>query len=206
VSRDEDYELWLAMNEDFEASAPAQTPTIIDVPPAEPTPPAEVPVEFVQIFEQAVDQEESEQGEEEVEFEFENSPNLFKEPQTNPIVIQPGDPLATGSIITDAGEIVLTGSIELPVLPTTGGIAIVQLPEGSEADTSLAGDFAENYVSSIAPVRASGVMNSRARESVLPIKNRRGESQSVLLGVASILMVTVGALLIAAFWLGALKF
>ena len=95
MSRDEDYELWLAMNEDFEASAPAQTPTIIDVPPAEPTPPAEVPVEFVQIFEQAVDQEESEQGEEEVEFEFENSPNLFKEPQTNTIVIQPLDPLAT---------------------------------------------------------------------------------------------------------------
>jgi hypothetical protein len=238
VSRDEDYELWLAMNEDFESATSAQgtiAPEALSPEPAaavalanpepepdleqapeiespftfsfsEPTPPVEVPAEFGQIIEQAVDQEESDQAEEEVEFEFENSPNLFKEPQTNTIVIQPLDPLAAGSIITDAGEIVLTGSIELPVLPTTGGIAIVQLPEGGEADSSLAGDFAENYVSSIAPVRASGVMNSRARESVLPIKNRRGESQSVLLGVASILMVTVGALLIAAFWLGALKF
>ena len=228
MNRDEDYELWLAMNEDFESAASPQStiapeevspepvapepmPEPMPEPPvtfsfSEPTPPVEVPVEFGQIIEQAVDQEESDQGEEENEFEFEKSPNLFKEPQTNTIVIQPLDPLATGSIITDAGEIVLTGSIELPVLPTTGGIAIVQLPEGGEADTSLAGDFAENYVSSIAPVRASGVMNSRARESVLPIKNRRGESQSVLLGVASILMVTVGALLIAAFWLGALKF
>lgn len=229
MSRDEDYELWLAMNEDFESAASPQTAFVteelspapvasepVPVPEpepeqpvtfsfSEPTPPVEVPVEFGPIIEEAVDQEESDQGEEEIEFEFEKSPNLFKEPQTNTIVIQPLDPLATGSIITDAGEIVLTGSIELPVLPTTGGIAIVQLPEG-EADTSLAGDFAENYVSSIAPVRASGVMNSRARESVLPIKNRRGESQSVLLGVASILMVTVGALLIAAFWLGALKF
>jgi hypothetical protein len=228
VNRDEDYELWLAMNEDFESAASPQStiapeevspepvapepmPEPMPEPPvtfsfSDPTPPVEVPVEFGQIIEEAVDQEESDQGEEEIEFEFEKSPNLFKEPQTNTIVIQPLDPLATGSIITDAGEIVLTGSIELPVLPTTGGIAIVQLPEGGEADTSLAGDFAENYVSSIAPVRASGVMNSRARESVLPIKNRRGESQSVLLGVASILMVTVGALLIAAFWLGALKF
>jgi len=206
VSRDDDYELWLAMNEDFEAAAKSQAPTVIDVPPAEPASAAEVPVEFELIFAKAVDQEDSEQDEEEVEFEFENSPNLFKEPQTNTIMIQPVDPLAVGSIITDAGEIVLTGSIELPVLPTTGGIAIIQMPEGAEADATLAGDFADNYVSSIAPIRASGVMNSRARESVLPIKNRRGESQSVLLGVASILMVTVGALLIAAFWLGALKF
>lgn len=195
MTRDEDYELWLAMNEDFEAANAA------------PVPPAQVPAEFAQIIEQAVDQEEESPEEDiEPELEFELSPNLFREPQTNTIIVQPVDPLATGSIITDAGEIVLTGSIELPVLPTTGGIAIIQMPEGDDADASLAEDFAENYVSTIAPVRASGVMNSRARESVLPIKNRRGESQAVLLGVASILMVTVGALLIAAFWLGALKF
>ena len=195
MTRDEDYELWLAMNEDFEAANAA------------PVPPAQVPAEFAQIIEQAVDQEEVSPEEDfEPELEFELSPNLFREPQTNTIIVQPIDPLATGSIITDAGEIVLTGSIELPVLPTTGGIAIIQMPEGEDADASLAEDFAENYVSTIAPVRASGVMNSRARESVLPIKNRRGESQAVLLGVASILMVTVGALLIAAFWLGALKF
>jgi hypothetical protein len=197
MTRDEDYELWLAMNEDF------GTPVVEEQPAVE----AQVPAEFTPIFEQAVDQEvlEAEEPTNQT-LEFELSPSLIREPQTNTIVIQPTDPLATGTIITDSGEVVLTGSIELPVLPTTGGIAIVQLPEGAEADESLAEDFAENYVSSIAPVRASGVMNSRARESVLPIKNRRGESQTVLLGVTSILMVTVGALLIAAFWLGVLKF
>jgi hypothetical protein len=196
MTRDEDYELWLAMNEDF------GTPVVEEQPAVE----AQVPAEFTPIFEQAVDQEvlEAEEPTNQT-LEFELSPSLIREPQTNTIVIQPTDPLATGTIITDSGEVVLTGSIELPVLPTTGGIAIVQLPEGAEADESLAEDFAENYVSSIAPVRASGVMNSRARESVLPIKNRRGESQTVLLGVTSILMVTVGALLIAAFWLGVLK-
>lgn len=197
MTRDEDYELWLAMNEDF------GTPVVEEQPAVE----VQVPAEFTPIFEQAVDQEvlEAEEPTNQT-LEFELSPSLIREPQTNTIVIQPTDPLATGTIITDSGEVVLTGSIELPVLPTTGGIAIVQLPEGAEADESLAEDFAENYVSSIAPVRASGVMNSRARESVLPIKNRRGESQTVLLGVTSILMVTVGALLIAAFWLGVLKF
>ena len=197
MTRDEDYELWLAMNEDFGASVVEEQPAVA----------VQVPAEFTPIFEQAVDQEvlEAEEPTNQT-LEFELSPSLIREPQTNTIVIQPTDPLATGTIITDSGEVVLTGSIELPVLPTTGGIAIVQLPEGAEADESLAEDFAENYVSSIAPVRASGVMNSRARESVLPIKNRRGESQTVLLGVTSILMVTVGALLIAAFWLGVLKF
>lgn len=206
MNRDEDYELWLAMNEDFEAAASTPSP-VSHSAAAEPELSPEVPVLFAQILENVKDPEETPLEEEfEPEPEFELSSSLFREPQTNTITIQPIDPLAAGSIITDAGEIVLTGSIELPVLPTTGGIAIIQLPEGDEADSSLADDFAENYVSSIAPVRASGVMNSRARESVLPIKNRRGESQAVLLGVASILMVTVGALLIAAFWLGALKF
>jgi hypothetical protein len=195
LSRDEDYELWLAMNEDFEQAQ------VTEVAPVE----AVVPAEFAPIFEQSVDQEEIE-AEEPVAptLEFELSPSLIREPQTNTIVIQPVDPLATGSISTDAGEIVLTGSIELP--PITGGIEIVSMPDENKADANLADDFADNYVSSIAPVRASGVMNSRARESVLPIKNRRGESQAVLLGVTSILMVTVGALLIAAFWLGVLKF
>ncbi|MCX8529876.1 MAG: hypothetical protein ORN27_07415 [Rhodoluna sp.] len=197
MSKDEDYELWLAMNEDFGVPAEALEPEKV----------AEVPVEFEPILEQSVDQEVAELEEPASStLEFELSPSLIREPQTNSIIVQPIDPLATGSIITDAGEIVLTGSIELPVLPTTGGIAIVSIPEVNAADDSIAEDFAENYVSSIAPVRASGVMNSRARESVLPIKNRRGESQAVLLGMTSVLMVTVGALLIAAFWLGVLKF
>ncbi len=197
MSKDEDYELWLAMNEDFGLSPEALEPEKNPV----------IPAEFAPIIEQAVDQEAAELAEPtDSTLEFELSPSLILEPQTNTIVIQPVDPLAAGSIITDAGEIVLTGSIELPVLPTTGSITIISIPEVNSADDSLAEDFAENYVSSIAPVRASGVMNSRARESVLPIKNRRGESQSVLLGVTSILMVTVGALLIAAFWLGVLKF
>ena len=201
MNRDEDYELWLAMNEDFGTPVTTAEPAIVAEIPAE------VPVEFTPIIEQAIDQE-TDLVEEPSEstLEFELSPSLIREPQTNTIIIQPVDPLTAGTIITDAGEVVLTGSIELPVLPTTGGIAIVQLPEGSSADESIAEDFSENYVSSIAPVRASGVMNSRARESVLPIKNRRGESQTVLLGMTSILMVTVGALVIAAFWLGVLKF
>ena len=173
--QNEDYELWLAMNEGIE-------PEVVPQPVAEPEP---APVL-------------------EPEVTFELSPSLILEPQTNTIVVQPVDPLVAGTIITDTGEVLLTGSIELPIQPTTGSIEIVQLPESVEADDALAEDFAENYVGSIAPVRASGVMNSRARASVLPIKTRRGDSQTVMLGVISVLMATVGVLFIAAYWLGVL--
>lgn len=181
MTRDEDYELWLAMNEDFEEAKKepeAPEPNLVVVEP--------------EVFEEP----------EEADLGFVS--NLFKEPQTNTITITPVDPLAKGSIITDDGQFILTGSIELPISPTTGSIAIVTVPDGEEADAALSEDFSENYVSSIAPIRASGVMNSRARESVLPIKKRRGESQTVLLGVTSILMVTVGALVLAAWLLGVL--
>lgn len=172
---------------------------------------AAVPASFEEIFHNTVDQEQLEQeltaGDEESQpVEFEISPSLVREPQTNTITVVPSDPLAAGSIFSDTGEIVLTGSIELPLQPTTGSITIVQVPEDTVADDSISDDFTGNYVSSIAPVRASGVMNSRARESLMPIKRRRGESQTVLLGFTSILMVTVGALVIAAYWLGVIKF
>jgi hypothetical protein len=188
VTRDEDYELWLAMNEDFEEAKKE--------PEAPHTAPAleseSLAVEVVEVIEEAENED----------LGFVS--NLIKEPQTNTITITPVDPLAAGSIITDDGQFILTGSIELPVSPTTGSIAIITVPDGEEADAALSEDFAENYVSSIAPIRASGVMNSRARESVLPIKKRRGESQTVLLAVTSILMVTVGALVLAAWLLGVL--
>ncbi len=203
MSRDEDYELWLAMNEGV-VSEPA---VIEEVAALE----AVVPSSFEEIFQNTVDQEELEEeltaGEEESQpVEFEISPSLVREPQTNSITVVPGDPLTAGSIFTDTGEIVLTGSIEIPLQPTTGSITIVQVPDDNAADDSLSEDFTGNYVSAIAPIRASGVMNSRARESVMPIKKRRGESETVLLAFTSVLMVTVGALVIAAYWLGVIKF
>ena len=188
MNPNEDYELWLAMNEGIE---PEVQPVVEAAPAAEST--IEVPAEpVVEAAPEAAQEEPL----------FELSPSLIREPQTNTIVVQPVDPLTTGTIITDTGEVLMTGSIELPLQPTTGSIEIVQLPVVDEADNALAEEFAENYVGSIAPVRASGVMNSRARASVLPIKTRRGESQTVLLGVISVLMATVGALFIAAYWLG----
>ena len=51
----------------------------------------------------------------------------------------------------------------------------------------------------IPPIRSGSVMNSSARVGVLPIKNRRSEGQTILLATTSILLVTLGALVIAAY-------
>lgn len=201
--KDADYELWLAMNEDSTedvAPEPHQEPQPevgiaeslgISIEQLTAAPPTEVTV-VVDVVEEGT--------EEPVELEFELSPSLIREPQTNSIVIEPSDPLLAGDIITESGEILKTGSIELPILTNTGSIPVIVVPEDRSADEALQADFADNYVSSIAPVRASGVMNSRARESVLPIKTRRGESQTVVLAVSMLLSITVGVLVIAA-WL-----
>ncbi|MEY4310628.1 MAG: hypothetical protein RLZ71_554 [Actinomycetota bacterium] len=200
TEKDADYELWLAMNEDV--AEPVVEPVIEPAPAVNEiaaslgitleqltaAPPTEATV-VVDVVE-----------EESQELEFELSPSLIREPQTNSITIEPNDPLLAGDIITDSGEILKTGSIELPILTNTGSIPIIVVPEDRSADEALQADFADNYVSSIAPVRASGVMNSRARESVLPIKTRRGESQTVVLAVSMLLSITVGVLVIAA-WL-----
>jgi hypothetical protein len=204
TEKDADYELWLAMNEDIADPVAESVAEPVSVPaPAvneiaaslgitleqlTAAPPTEATV-VVDVVE-----------EESQELEFELSPSLIREPQTNSIVIEPSDPLLSGDIITDSGEILKTGSIELPILTNTGSIPVIIVPEDRSADEALQADFADNYVSSIAPVRASGVMNSRARESVLPIKTRRGESQTVVLAVSMLLSITVGVLIIAA-WL-----
>ena len=180
-----DNELWEAMNQE----APATKPSA-----------AKPAITFEELL--AMHSKPIETVEEPEELTFEMSPNLIKEPQTNSIVLDIADPLLTAEIITDSGEIVRTGSIELPILTNTGSIPVIKLPEDTAADDAVSKDFADNYVSSIAPVRGSSVMNSRARESVLPVKTRRGEGQTVLLAVTSILMVTVGALVIAAYMLG----
>lgn len=202
--KDADYELWLAMNEDVAEPViePVVEPVIAPSPAVNEiaaslgitleqltaAPPTEATV-VVDVVE-----------DESQELEFELSPSLIREPQTNSIVIEPSDPLLSSDIITDSGEILKTGSIELPILTNTGSIPVIIVPEDRSADDALQADFADNYVSSIAPVRASGVMNSRARESVLPIKTRRGESQTVVLAVSMLLSITVGVLIIAA-WL-----
>jgi hypothetical protein len=135
---------------------------------------------------------------------FAVSPNLNIEPQTASIVVVPEDPLANLNLhITETGELLKTGSIELPKLSTnTGEISTIR--DAAEVDEAITQDSVTGYVSTIAPLRASGVVNTSGRIAIMPNRLARGQSQIFAVLTASLLMVTVGGLLLAAYMLGLL--
>lgn len=135
-------------------------------------------------------------------YEFDISPSLTPEPQTNSIVIeQIPDALLTGEIVTDSGEILKTGSIELPSI--TGEISIIT--ESRAADKADSVDSANLGHSTVAPVRAPAVVNSQARIGALPSKHRRTSGQLMAMLTLAVLIVTVGSLYVMASVLGVIK-
>lgn len=132
---------------------------------------------------------------------FEISPSMSHEPQTNSIVIQNVNELTEISgVISDTGQFLRTGSIELPKLTQTGEIATVL--ESPAVDAAIHQDGFDSFVSSIAPVRATGVIKSQTKVGIMPIKNRRGQGQYLFALATSFLMLTVGALFVIAYMLG----
>ncbi|MFM5952233.1 MAG: hypothetical protein ACKOOE_06565, partial [Micrococcales bacterium] len=71
--------------------------------------------------------------------QFQISGSLVLEPQTNSIVItQIPDALLAGSIVTETGEILTTGAIEIIAPPATGEIEVI--PDSPDADSADAID------------------------------------------------------------------
>ena len=208
---DADYELWAAMMADDE---PVATPT---APVAEPqaitqAPPVPIvePRKFFPLNPVTPEASESvlpeflpsvdDLDEEEVEF----SASLFKEPQTNSIVVQEVPDALSADIVTESGEVLKTGAIDMPILNNTGSIPIITITPEEVDEEAIIADMGDETTGGIPPIRSSSVMNSSARVGVLPIKNRRSEGQTILLATTSILLVALGAGLIAANWLGLL--
>ncbi|MEN9993272.1 MAG: hypothetical protein RLY83_842 [Actinomycetota bacterium] len=138
--------------------------------------------------------------EDEVEF----SASLFKEPQTNSITITEVPDALNADIVTESGEVLKTGAIDMPILNNTGSIPIITITPDEVDEDAIIADMGDETTGGIPPIRAGSVMNSSAKVGVLPIKNRRSEGQTVLLATTSILLVAIGAGLIAANWLGLL--
>ncbi len=138
--------------------------------------------------------------EEEVEF----SASLFKEPQTNSIIVPEVPDALNADIVTESGEILKTGAIDMPILSNTGSIPIITITPDEVDEEAIKADMGDETTGGIPPIRSGSVMNSSARVGVLPIKNRRSEGQTILLATTSILLVALGAGLIAANWLGLL--
>jgi hypothetical protein len=109
-----------------------------------------------------------------------------------------------GSIVlSGSGPAVTTGSIQLPTVdPTTGSITVIL--ESEKADEAIAEDSLNSFVSSVAPIRAAGIAKTRAKVVELTLINRKGQGQVYAVMSTVVLMITVGALTVAAFMLGIL--
>lgn len=119
--------------------------------------------------------------------------NLFKEPQTNSITMPEVPDALTSEIVTETGEVLMTGAIDIPNMTTTGSIPIITVVPDDVDESAIQAAMGDETTAGIPPIRAGSVMNSSAKVGVLPIKNRRSEGQTIILAVTSILLVTMGA-------------
>ncbi len=191
-------------------SAPMQTPKFFPLVPvatapdsdADAAPEAPVQTELAPTDDEVPEAEAEVEQEPAVELSpFQISGSLVLEPQTNSIVItQVPDALLAGSIMTETGEILTTGAIEIITPAITGEIA-----ESPDADSADAIDSATEFVSSVAPIRSSGVMNSKAKIGVLPGKLRKSMEHVVLATTLAVSIITISSLLALAYMFGILR-
>lgn len=110
---------------------------------------------------------------------------------TNLIVDLPLDITAGGSLITDSGELVVTGSIDVSALITpTGEIDISAFTDGT--DTDLDQDAQQNFIPGIPPIRISGVITKTLAQPGIPGGAHRGINPYWYVA-----MISAAALLIA---------
>ena len=91
----------------------------------------------------------------------------------NLIVELPTDITAGGALITDTGELVITGSIDVSSLITsTGEIDISAFTD--ESDSDLDSDAQENFIPGIPPIRVAGVIAKTSGQPGIPGGAHRG--------------------------------
>ncbi len=134
--------------------------------------------------------------------DFGSTSNLGTEPVTASIIIDRVPDLDNNKIvITGTGAVMTTGSITIAQAnPSTGSIAVVAASQ--EADEAVVEDSLNSFVSSVAPIRAAGIAKTRSRVVELTLVTRKGQGQVYAVMSTAVLMITIGALIVAAFMLG----
>ncbi len=91
----------------------------------------------------------------------------------NIIVDLPADITAGGAMVTDTGELVITGSIDVSALLTsTGEIDIIAFSDS--ADIDLDKDAQQNFIPGIPPIRISGIISKTSNQPGIPGGAHRG--------------------------------
>jgi hypothetical protein len=134
--------------------------------------------------------------------DFGSTSNLGAEPVTASIIIDQVPDLENNQIvITGTGQVMTTGSIEIPKsVQTTGSLMVVA--DSEQADEALTEDSLNSFVSSVAPIRAAGIAKTRAKTVELTLVTRKGQGQVYAVMSTAVLMITIGSLIVAAFMLG----
>jgi hypothetical protein len=134
---------------------------------------------------------------------FEVSPGLVVEPTTNSIIIDQVQDLTNyTAMVSETGEILTTGAIQLPIELTdnsTGEIQIIQ--EAAALDSAIQVDNTTGFINTIAPMRVTGVVNAISKFKVIPTNLKRGSSHPYLVLAAAVGMFALGGLVLAAFML-----
>jgi len=119
-------------------------------------------------------------------------------PVTNIVIEAPQDITAGGSLVTDSGEVVSTGSIDVSALVTaTGEIDVIAIDAGEE---DLDKDAQANYIPGIPPVRVSGIIARTQNIPGIPGGVHKGINpyvNFVLVGIAGLLVI--GGVILAYF-------
>ena len=134
--------------------------------------------------------------------DFGSTSNLGAEPVTASIIMDKLPELDNNRVvITGTGAVMTTGSITISQAnPTTGSSYVISASE--VADEALVEDSLNSFVSSVAPIRAAGIAKTRARTVELTLVTRKGQGQVYAVMSSAVLMITIGALIVAAFMLG----
>ena len=118
----------------------------------------------------------------------------------NLIVPAPVDITSGGSLITDSGEVVITGSIDVSGLITpTGEIDIISVSDNSDGD--LDRDAQVNYIPGIPPIRASGVISRTQSQEGIPGGAHRGLNPYLYIGLSTLAAFLIAGGITMAFYL-----
>ena len=134
---------------------------------------------------------------------FEVSPGLVIEPTTNSIIIDQVQDLTNyTATVSETGEILTTGAIQLPIAISDNGTGEIQIiQEAAALDSAIQVDNSTGFINTIAPMRVTGVVNAISKFKVIPTNLKRGSSHPYLVLAAAVGMVALGGLVVAVFML-----
>ena len=135
---------------------------------------------------------------------FETSSGFSIDTVTNSIVLPIAPDALNAPLISDSGITLKTGSIELPNL--NAGTGSITIPAAAQiADEAHSIEALTSFVSDISPVAAKNLLQKNRNLDLTAVKTKGSKGQLFYALTASMLMLTVGGLLVVAWMYGVIK-